>query len=47
MIDSGMMLSYEMTHTLIEILDSRDWDLLEELIVVYGHDENTEELVTR
>jgi succinate dehydrogenase flavin-adding protein (antitoxin of CptAB toxin-antitoxin module) len=47
MIDPGMMLSNEMTHELIDILDSRDWDLLEHFIVVYGHDENTEDGVTR
>jgi hypothetical protein len=39
-----MDLTKEMTHELVNILDSRDWDLLREFIVVYGYDENTEEL---
>lgn len=39
-----MELTNKMTHELMDILDSRDWDLLAEFIVVYGYDENTEEV---
>lgn len=33
------------THALLDVLESKDWrELLEEMIVLYGYDENTEEL---
>lgn len=37
-------LSLALTHELADILEARDWDQLEEFIVLYGVDENTEEL---
>lgn len=32
------------THALADALEARDWQALEELVVMYGYDENTEEL---
>ena len=37
-------LSLRITHELADILESRDWDQLDEFIAQHGFDENTEEL---
>jgi hypothetical protein len=37
-------LTNEITHELIDILDARDWDLLEDFIARRGYDENKTEL---